>query len=233
MRNTLKDFVKYGLLVIGSIFVMSGCASTTGPTTQVGIVNGKYAAQTTIPNNNKGKKVKITAGQSYNCELKDSNTGDIFSFDLKVSNDGNSLLSYNDKRNGKLSPTSYTGKLVWKPNYGFVETIKGDSVIRINIKDPSKILLSMTKKDGEAYRGNILQCTQTTNNTLTDTRYLTNHEIDAYKHGQQIAVQQRAIDSANYNATMANLQAQTAQTNYNTQQMLNRMNTYNVNVYHY
>ena len=230
MEKQMKLLFKM-LMGVGLVLLFSGCASTSGPTTNVGIVNGKYAARTTIPNNNKGKKVKITAGQSYNCEMTGSVDGKIYSFDLKVSNDGNTLLSYNDKVNGKLSPTSYTGKFVFKPKYGWAETTKGSGVFRTSPQHPSKIFLAMNKKQAKANQGYVFQCTQTTNNTITHTRYMTNHEIDAYKHGQQIAVQQRAIDSANYNATMANIQAQNAQMNYNTQQMMNRNNTYKVKIY--
>ncbi len=221
-----KVIVQVILLVI----IFSGCASTPKPTSNVGIVNGKYAVQTTVPNNNKGKKVDITAGQSYKCAAT-NNKGDVYSFDLKANSDRKSLLTYNDSINGKLSKGSYTGRFVHKPKYGFVETTKGNGVVQVGSDKSGRVALYMAKKDVAAKRGIVFQCTQTTNNTYYNTRYLTNHDISAYQHNQQVAIQQRAINDANYNASMARMQAQSAQTNYSTQQMLNRMNTYNVKVY--
>ncbi len=220
-------------LALCATVLFTGCTSSSGPTTRVGIVNGRYAAQTVIPNSNKGKKVNITMGQSYNCIAKSNDGKQTMSFDLKALSDGKTLLDGNHKTNGKFSPSSYPGKYVHNPKYGFVETAKGSNIIQISSDNSGRISLFPNKKALKSRMGYGFVCTQTTANAYSNTRYLTNHEIDAYKHGQQIAVQQRAIDSASYNASMARLQAQTAQTNYNTQQMLNRMNTYNVNVYHY
>lgn len=248
-----------GLVILAIVFI-SGCASTSGPTSDVGIVNGKYAVQTTIPNNNKGKKVNLIGGQSYSCEnlLLDKNGKQIkYTFDLKLSQDGHHMTWYNDKHDGKTLETSYIGKLVFKPLIGFVETTKNGQVIVPGSDNAGVIGMFYSVSDVQKFykisekfqNGKITQseslnllekqqirvskavCTQITNNTYTHTRYLTDHEIDAYKHGQQIAVQQRAVDSANYNASMARMQEQNAQINYNTQQMFNRMNTYKVKVY--
>ena len=68
---------------LGGMFLLSGCASSSGPTTRVGIVNGKYAAQTVIPNNNKGKIENITMGQSYYCIARHKDGKQTISFDLK------------------------------------------------------------------------------------------------------------------------------------------------------
>jgi len=219
-------------LFIGILF-LSGCVSSSAPTTKVGIVNGKYAAQTVIPNNNKGKKVNITTGQSYYCVATSKDGKETLSFDLKALSDGKTLLNYNDRHNGNPMPTSYTAKLVHKVKYGFVEITKGSNIIRISSNNSGLIGVYPNKKSLKSGQGMAYICTQTTANTYYNTRYLTRDEVNAYQHNQQIAVQQRAINSAKYNATMSRIQAQTAQTNYNTQQMLNRMNTYNVNVYHY
>jgi len=238
--------------------LINGCATTSGPTSNVGIINGKYAVQTTVPNNNKGKKVNLTFGQSYSCKNtftgNDGKTNKV-TFDLKTSKDGKSITWHNDKVNGKTSEGYYVGKLVFKPGKGFVETTKGKQAILLSQNNSGEIGIFKNVREREKFtklnqrfkNGQIIKseydlrlkkikaytssCTQTTNNTYSSSRYLTNHEIDAYKHGQQIAVQQRSIDSANYNATMARIQNQNAQTNYNTQQMLNRMNTYNVKIY--
>lgn len=248
--------------VIMSVILLSGCASTSGPTSNVGIVNGKYAVQTVVPNNNKGKKVNFATGQRYACETQfQGNAGEkiLYTFDLTTSQDGQSIVWDNDKQNGKSSDTSYIGKLVYKPNVGFVETTKGKTALLLSQNNTGTVMSFKTEKDMKTFlrvmketqeagwnekefRSKLIAnkvqayqavCTQMTNNPITHTRYLTDHEIDAYKHGQQIAVQQRAIDSANYNATMSRIQAQNAQMNYNTQQMLNRMNTYNVNIVGY
>ena len=224
---------KFILLTILAVVLISGCASTSRPTSKVGIVNGKYAVKTTVPNNNKGKKVNITMGQSYHCIAKSNDGKQTMSFDLKALSDGKTLLDGNNKSNGKLSPTGYPGKYVHNPKYGFVETTKGSNIIQISSDNSGRIGLYSNKKALKSGKGIGFVCTQTTANTYSNTRYLTDHEIDAYKHGQQIAVQQRSIDSANYNATMSRIQNQNTQMNYNTQQMLNRMNTYNINVHHY
>lgn len=242
------------------IIILSGCASTSGPTSNVGIINGKYAIQTTTPNNNKGKKVNLTGGQTYSCEnsfLDKNGKQQKVSYDLKVSEDGNSIIWYNDKVNGATPEGYYIGKIVFKPGHGFVETTKGKQAFLFSKNNSGKMASFASVRDREKFmqlakkwqngkiikseydngikniKGTTAVCTQITNNTYTKTRYLTDHEISAYQQGQQIAVQQRAIDSANWNATMANIQAQNAQMNYNTQQMLNRTNTYNVNVVGY
>lgn len=241
------------LVSVGLVLFFSGCASTNGPTSQVGIVNGKYAVQTTVPNNNKGKKVNLTAGQIYSCEA--SGTGkdgqqNKYTFDLKIAQDGEHITWYNDKINGVTGENYYIGKMVWKQGLGFIETTKhdqvlvpwtnntGDITILGSVKDAKNFHKAISRfANGEITKSEFANqmkkykvrlydavCTQMTDNTYSHTRYLTAHEIDAYKHGQQIAVQQRAIDSAEHNARRNRI-------NYNIQQMLNRTNTYNVKVY--
>jgi len=247
------------LVGVGLVLLFNGCASTSGPTSRVGIVNGRYAVQTTVPNNNKGKKVNLTGGQSYSCETSfvDKSGKQIkYTFDLKITPDAKYITWYNDKDNGVAPKTAYIRKMVFKPSLGaFVETTKHDQVLVPSRNNTGNILLLKSEKEAKKffrlnqkyqngkltkseYQNQIRKirayqavCTQTTNNTYYNTRYMSRDEIDMYKTNQQLAVQQRAIDSANYNASMDRLQAQTAQMNYNTQQMLNRMNTYNVRIY--
>jgi len=224
-------------LVIGfvGIFLLNGCVSTSQPTSKVGIVNGKYAIQTVVPNNNKGKKVDLLGGQSYYCLMNKKKSK--LSFNLRVSEDGKKFTAYNMLTNGKKNKNAPSTDIYrYKKGYAYVDTRSG--AMLFNPKNnsgkvawlPKKMKIKKMTKDTQAA---IFQCVQTTNNSYTNTRYLTRDEISAYQHNQQIAVQKKAIDSANYNAMMTNLQAQSAQANYNTQQSLNRMNTYNVNVRHY
>lgn len=241
------------LVSVGLVLLFSGCASTNGPTSQVGIVNGKYAVQTTVPNNNKGKKVNLTAGQIHSCEISATDMDGQqkkYTFDLKIAQDGKHISWYNVKTNGVTPENYYISKMIWKQGLGFVETTKQDKVLLPSQDNNGKIVVFESVKDAKnfhkvlnrfangeitksewenqmkKYKVRLLEavCTQMTDNTYTHTRYLTAHEIDAYKHGQQIAVQQRAIDSADHNERRNRI-------NYNTQQMLNRTNTYNVKVY--
>ncbi len=217
-------------LFVVTMILLVGCASNSGPTTNVGIVNGKYAMRTVIPNNNKGKIVQIVSGQDYHCKHK-NDTGKKFSFDMQSRKD--TFMIYNYKMNGKKIPNNpAVRKLVSNKKVGFVQ-VNGKWIARLSDTELGKISIVPDKKWLKKDLGWIFECTQTTNNPYIYTKTMTKDEIDLYKHNQQIAVQQRAIDSADYNAVMSSLQAQTAQTNYNTQQMMNRMNTYKVNVYHY
>ena len=203
MRKTLLSSIAV------SAILLSGCASTSQPTSKVGIVNGKYAVQTTVPNNNKGKKVNLIPGQSYHCIVIDKALTK--GFDLKFNRDKSFLFT----APGVSERFVYNKKFMgWK---------NGDYGIKFSPDNKGKIMLGNTRQKKAAS----FQCTQTTNNAYTSTRYLTKDEISAYQHNQQIAVQQRAINNANYNATMDRIQAQNAQRNYNTQQMLNRTNTSN------
>ena len=220
---------KYWFSTILVPILFSGCASTSRPTSAVGIVNRQYALQTTMPNNNKGKKVRITYGQSYHCVYTHKGV-DMASFDLKASSTEKSFLAYNKKVKGKKVKGN-SGRYVYDPKYGHVGTEKKDGVLVLLSDNSGRIAVYNTKKAFLAKRGLIVECTQTTNNSYTHTRYLTNHEISAYQHNQQIAVQQKAINDANYNASMSRMQAQNAQANYNLQQSMNRSNTYNVKVY--
>ena len=250
--------IKSTVLIVLSIALINGCGSTPRPTSQVGIVNGKYAIQNTVYNNNKGKKVNLTSGQSYNCEKSFSDKeGKLhkITFDLKFHEDGKRMTWHNKKIDGEISKNSVVRNIVLNKEKEFVETTRGKIALSLSpnnsgtiaVFDSSKEqkkLLKLNKKikngeinhsEWQASTGNIkviqFTCTQTTNNSYRNTRYLTSDEIDAYKHNQQLAMQQRTIDSANYNASMGRLQNQSAQINYNTQQMLNRSNTYNVKVY--
>jgi hypothetical protein len=259
MERQMKLLFKMSM-GIGLVLLIAGCTSTSGPTSQVGIINGKYAIQTVIPNNNKGKKVNLSAGQSYACEttlVKKNGQKDKVTFDLKISADGKTIVWYNDKVNGKTPPGYYISKLVYQQSLGFIERGEHRRVLMASSDNTGNIILFQNETHARKFlalnrqfsNGKINKseyskqaskihaigytCTQTTNNAYISSRYMTKDEIDIYKMNQQIAVQQRAIDSANYNASMARLQAQTAQMNYNTQQMLNSINTYNINVYHY
>lgn len=209
-----------------SAILLSGCAGTKAPSSKVGMYNGKYAVTTTVPNNNKGKKVNITFGQTYACEQK-SDTSQI-KFKLTTTYD-NQMVMEDVTTNGKPQKGSFGGTQYFKfiPKVGFAKKGAKD-IIRTTHDNSGRIHLYQKKEDIAKAWASTFICTQITNNSYKNTRYMTEHEISAYQHNQQIAVQQRATDSANYNATMARIQAQT---NYNTQQILNRTNTYNVKVY--
>ena len=189
-----------------SVILLSGCASKSSPTSRIGIVNGKYAIQTTVPNNNKGKKVNLTAGQNYSCEVQGKKK---ITFDLKVSEDGKNMTWYNDKVDGIIPEGYYVGKIAYKPDLGLVEITKGkqaflatsnnsgDFMVFQNVKEREKFLKLVKavqagkitkleyKKRMQKVKGFVANCTQTTNNTVTHTRYLTDHEINVYQYHQR------------------------------------------------
>ncbi len=201
-----------------SVILLSGCVSTSGPTSRVGIVNGKYAIQTTIPNKNKGKKVNLTAGQNYSCEVQGKQK---ITFDLKVSEDGKNITWYNDKVDGVTPEGYYVGKIAFKPGLGWIETTKGKQAFSFNFNDSGAIIVFRDLKEREKFinllqrsaKGKITKpefnkrmnkikaygatCTQTTNNTVTHTRYLTDHEINVYQRNQR---QKRAEMNEVFNA---------------------------------
>lgn len=178
-----------------SVILLSGCASTSQPTSKVGIVNGKYAVTTTGPNNNKGKKVNITEGQSYLCSQ--ASNGNLTTFKL-IANKNSTLTVHDSTFNGKLVKGSFAGTnyFTYKPKYGFIKNGAKD-IIRITNDDSGKVYLFQKKEDIAKNWASTFTCTQTTNNPYRTTRYMTDHEISAYQHNQNIAVQQESIDASN------------------------------------
>jgi hypothetical protein len=213
MKYLFKIISLSGAII--SVVLLSGCASTSGPKSRVAIVNGKYTIQTTVPNNNKGKKVNLTAGQNYSCKksyLDNDGKQHRVTFDLKFSDNGKNITWYNDKVDGITPEGYYIGKIAFKPGLGYVETTKGKQAFILTKNNSGKIAVFGSVKDREKFikltqrfqNGEITQseyanigskqkiriydatCTQTTNNTVTHTRYLTDHEIDAYKYRQRL-----------------------------------------------
>lgn len=167
-----------GIGILGVLF--AGCGSPAEPTSKVGIINGKYALQTEVPNNNKGKKVPIIPGQSYNCAKINTN-GKIYSFDLNYYIEDKSLLTYDHTLDGKKLKGRGATRFEYKPNEGFVATETTENTIIMISQNESQIELFNNKKNRGAKTGSMFQCTQTTNYPQTVTRYLANHEISEYQ----------------------------------------------------
>ena len=132
-------------LVMGfvGILLLNGCVSTSQPTSNVGIINGKYAIQTVVPNNNKGKKVNLSADQNYYCSMKKKNSS--FSFDLRVGEDGKNFITYNMLANGKKDKNSPSSEIYrYKKGYAYVGTRKGDMLL--NLRNNSGKVVWFPKK---------------------------------------------------------------------------------------